>query len=347
MLIKSPASQSETTVAGSRVTVNAVAQSESSPITSVKILVDGVIVREKTFPNAALSQSINEDVPLRPGKTNLVQVAFSNGKEESDFFKVRAGGPDLQKKPDLYVLAVGISKYKDTNLQLEYADKDAEAVVKLFTSQKGGMFNDVKVRMIVNEEATREAILEGLGWLREEATPYDLRVVFLSGHGGISNDRYFLWCYPFDQTSRIPQKLNLPGDEIMNMVLEMRGRVVVLVDTCHSSAIVGTGRGSRPDPDIVAVFKRQEVVGTVVFTFASSGRAEKSIEHREWGHGAFTKALLDAFEGKAPDLKQAVRTLELGRWLEKQVPELTRNTQNARTISIPVGADGFELFQLK
>jgi hypothetical protein len=95
------------------------------------------------------------------------------------------------------------------------------------------------------------------------------------------------------------------------------------------------------------VFKRQDIAGTSVFTFASSGRTEKSLEHREWGHGAFTRALLDAFDGKVPDLGRLIRTVELGRWLEQRVPELTKKSQNARTISIPAGSDGFEIFYLQ
>lgn len=346
--VKSPPSESQSSVPGNTLKLVATAQSETAPITSVKVLINKVLVVERLFADPAKTARFDETIRLEANKLNRVEVVFSNGKENLDWCEVRSGGGSAAAKPDLYVLAIGLSKYKDPDMKLDFASADAQAVVAALKTQEGIAFNEVKVRPLTDEKATKESILEGLGWLRSEGDSSDYRVIFLSGHGDIANDRYFLWCYPYDKNSKVPEILNITGEEIMSMVMQMKGRIVLMVDTCHSAAIAGAGtRGSRPDPDVVPVFKRQEVAGTIVFTFVSSGRNQKSLEHKEWGHGAFTFAVLEAFKGEAQNVGRTVNTRQLGLWLEQRVQQLTKKTQDARTIPIPPAADGFDLFHVQ
>ena len=61
---------------------------------------------------------------------------------------------------------------------------------------------------------------------------------------------------------------------------------------------------------------------------ASTGR-EFSFERPEWGHGAFTKALIEGFSGKADILhKGTVTTASLDLFLENRVKELTGGLQH-------------------
>jgi hypothetical protein len=65
-------------------------------------------------------------------------------------------------KPDLYVLAVGVSKYNDKNLNLTYPDEDADDFVKVMKEEEGGLYNHVYVREMSNDHATRDEIRRGL-----------------------------------------------------------------------------------------------------------------------------------------------------------------------------------------
>ena len=68
--------------------------------------------------------------------------------------------------------------------------------------------------------------------------------------------------------------------------------------------------------------------GGVVAYAASTGR-EFSFERDEWGHGAFTKALIEGLGGKADLLhKGTVTTATLDAFLEDRVKELTGGQQH-------------------
>ena len=67
---------------------------------------------------------------------------------------------------------------------------------------------------------------------------------------------------------------------------------------------------------------------------ASMGR-EFSVENSAWGHGAFTKALLDGIRGAAADEKDDILYLfDPTRYVQHTVPKLTNNSQHP-TMAIP------------
>ena len=68
-----------------------------------------------------------------------------------------------------------------------------------------------------------------------------------------------------------------------------------------------------------------------------------SQEHSEWGHGAFTKALIEGFEGKANyDGNKTIDIKELDLYITKRVKELTGGTQHPTT-EIPRTMPNFPL----
>lgn len=69
-----------------------------------------------------------------------------------------AAGADL--RPVLYVLAVGVSNYRDTPLHLDYAAKDASDFVKVFKQQENRLYRKVEVRLLQDDKAKRDDILD-------------------------------------------------------------------------------------------------------------------------------------------------------------------------------------------
>jgi uncharacterized caspase-like protein len=84
--------------------------------------------------------------------------------------------------------------------------------------------------------------------------------------------------------------------------------------------------------------------------FAASTSTEVSIEKEEWGHGAFTKALIEGLSGKADGYggkhDRVLDTKELGSWIIDRVKELTEGEQHA-IHSQPPELPSFPLFTLK
>jgi hypothetical protein len=100
-------------------------------------------------------------------------------------------------------------------------------------------------------------------------------------------------------------------------------RKLVLVDSCHSG---GLGRESRGD----AVREFQENMIVVV---AAAADDQSSLESEAWGHGAFTKSLLEALGGAADggtgDPADGVVSLhEVIDYTLENVPRLAEGVQN-------------------
>lgn len=56
---------------------------------------------------------------------------------------------------------------------------------------------------------------------------------------------------------------------------------------------------------------------------ASSKGSEVSLEDAEWGHGAFTQALIEAIDGKAAGDDGVVTTLDFLSYVTRRVKQLT------------------------
>jgi hypothetical protein len=243
-----------------------------------------------------------------------------------------AGGPRKVKlswwenpRPlaDLYVLAVGVSRYKNHGpkhrLNLRYAAKDAEAIVKKMAAQQGLLFQRVHVVSLYDESATRENILGGLDWLASKLSgqpgdPRPLAVVALAGHGAVARytqDFYFL---PHDYNPAKSLSVSaVSGAELRSHLDSLKCTVVLLVDTCHAGALSRRPgertRSGDPRADKEAVNKAVEKamknlssapVG-VVRLFACTAEQEAT-EYSKLGHGLLTYAFLRALsrEGESP-----------------------------------------------
>jgi uncharacterized caspase-like protein len=64
----------------------------------------------------------------------------------------------------------------------------------------------------------------------------------------------------------------------------------VLLDACHSGAVTGDGTQIVPSANLL----RSALVASNVTVLTSSDADEVSHEEKQWGHGAFTKILLEA-----------------------------------------------------
>jgi Caspase domain len=234
----------------------------------------------------------------------------------------------------LHVLAVGVSRYNEEHakqLRLRYADKDAQDVASaLLNTQAGqtGLYADVKVAALSDELATRAGILDALATMRDamaKGQGRDLAVVEFSGHGAVVDGRLYLLPYDVDtRTAARVRSSALSADELRDELAELGklGRVLVLLDACHSGAVAD---GAAPAD---AGLLRAALSASNVTVLTSSSGAEVSREDPAWGHGAFTQALLEAL-GSAADTNHdgLVSVDELMAYLTWRVPALTEGKQ--------------------
>jgi uncharacterized caspase-like protein len=103
--------------------------------------------------------------------------------------------PSLTRpKPNLYVLAIGVSIYKVPKLNTRrYAAKDAADIASALKNQEGKLYGRVEVKVLRDSEVSLSNITQGFDWIVQEATSRDVALVFMAGHlVGDEGKYYFL-----------------------------------------------------------------------------------------------------------------------------------------------------------
>jgi len=241
--------------------------------------------------------------------------------------------PEDPFKPNLYILSIGISDYQHEPIDLTFAHKDAQSIAQQFEETEGNLFGKVYSRQLLNEEASLLNIKKGLTWLEREATQKDVILLFVSAHGALDN-KGNLYILP---TDFISNDLFATGLNISSLTEGINGtpcKKLILLDACHSGQ-------SAYDMLSLASIKALNVNQAVesllgqesgVTVMTSSSGKEFSYENPRWGHGAFTKAILEGLRGRADyNHDQLVSLLELNLYVTQRVKELTGGQQHPYT----------------
>jgi WD40 repeat protein len=238
----------------------------------------------------------------------------------------------------LHVLAIGVNTFGDKagGLHLHYAAEDAYDVASaLLESQKGGprrasLYADVKVTYLPNEKADSAAILDALDAMAQSMGTnepgQDVAVILVSSHGEMIDGQFYFIPYGFDAGSQGRSvKSAVSASEFAKKVgaLAAHGKVLLLLDACHSGAV--GAQGWATDPNAKLLQDAMDLENVTVLT--SSKKNELSEELPAWKHGALAQAFLDALAG-AVDSKGIVRLSALTDAMENEVQSLTKGRQH-------------------
>jgi len=291
-----------------------------------------------------------------PVKESHIEVIASNTNGESvpetidviwQGFGVEYSDEDVFK-PDLYVLSIGVSNYKDEEYgldKLDYAHEDASAISRAFDNQQGWLYKNVHKRLLINNDANRVNILGGLNWVLKESTQKDTAVIFVAGHG-IKDERGNYYFLPYDGNPEKPWENGVRWFDFQDIITSLPSKVILMVDTCHSGSVTGKRRGIASD--ITDILRQLVNTGSGVVVMAASTGKESSQESSEWKHGAFTMALLEGLgleKGKSDadydgDMAYSIKELDL--YVTNRVKEMTDGTQHPTT-EIPKTLQDFPL----
>ncbi|HEY9684825.1 MAG TPA: caspase family protein [Oculatellaceae cyanobacterium] len=200
---------------------------------------------------------------------------------------------------DKWALVVGISKFKNDQLNLRYPSKDAKDFYDYLVSKEN--FAPDHVKLLTDKQATRKNIMTLLGdkWLPNVANPDDLVVIYISSHGsGAEMDHdgvNYLVAYDTDVNELYAT--GLPMQDLSSTVKRRvhSDRVVMILDACHSGAASveskGLTRGSNVDADAIAQ-------GTGQLVISSSKPDQVSWESKADQNSVFTRCLMDGLQCK-------------------------------------------------
>lgn len=229
----------------------------------------------------------------------------------------------------LWLLSIGVSRYRQPDINLQFAAADARAIATTLQRQgEGPLYRETRTLVLTDEEVTRERILDSLERFLGQAGPDDVAVIFVAGHGvqdPVSGSYYFL---PFPATA---QNLVSTGvrmsdfDEMVRVVRHNVRAVVVMLDTCHAGALRVASPSLVASDDPTARLS----AGEGFFLLAATKAGEDSKEEPDLGHGAFTYALLEGLQGAADaDGDGLLSVSDLFGYVARRVPQLTGGEQH-------------------
>jgi hypothetical protein len=269
---------------------------------------------------------------LVPNPIDIKLVALKEQREFATFEAKKFSIPKSEFSDEVYALVIGISQYKYVNqgglVNLSYADDDARAIAK---SLKELGWSDSRIRILINEEATKRNIEIALeSWL-SKAREGKLIVIFWSGHGypdPEDPEKVYFACY--DTIMNIPAT-GYRMDRVRSILEEHRARnVIVLADTCHAGKLITRGEKAISIVPHIEKMRREQSIpkGWIFMVGADSDRL--AIENSSWTNGAFTHCLIEALSGQADGFESAgpkdgtVTMREVRAYLNSVMPDETQ-----------------------
>ncbi|MCS7061776.1 MAG: caspase family protein, partial [Anaerolineae bacterium] len=228
-----------------------------------------------------------------------------------------------------YALVIGIAGYPHiTPLPINVLNDAADMAAMLKRADRAGYPAD-HVRILLDDQASKQAILDGLRWLTERTDEDSTAVVFFSGHGARVVERgapanYLL---PYHTQVNALRDTAIRSDELTQALSAIRaGRLVVILDACHSG---GTGEAKdalapeaeaikgNPSDDLYEELRQGN--GRVIL--ASSKSVELSYVLPNARNSLFTQCLLEGMDGKARHRGDGtVRIFDLAEYVMEEVP---------------------------
>lgn len=207
-------------------------------------------------------------------------------------------GPDPRGKSRVVTVAVGIDSYADGGIaDLEGAASDARGIAEAIAAVAAERSPEpVK---LLDQLATRQGIVAALAAAVDAASAGDTLVISYAGHGvRDAAGGYYLTTH--DTRLDDIAGTAIPWKDVAGLLRRAKGRVVLLLDACHSGA---AGTNFFATNDEAAEELLAGVPANIVIFAASKGR-ELSYESLDGKGGVFSRAFADVVsrERSAHDL---------------------------------------------
>jgi uncharacterized caspase-like protein len=248
-----------------------------------------------------------------------------------------------ERKPRAHILAVGVSKYANSQFNLKFADHDAKVFVEVFSRRAKDFYDRIIPTLLCDEKATSQEVTKSLYTVAEDAQSGDVVVLFFSSHGFSKSNRYYIGTHDLDPKNLLSTTFRHYDliDAIETLTVDKHCQVIVFIDSCNSGALPilladSNKKGPNPldslaTPDVSRdVSRKISSSGQGCLVFASSADGQASIEDDRWRHGAFTKAFLDAVEETSTDQNGdgVISVFELRPAMNQKIGNLTNSKQS-------------------
>jgi hypothetical protein len=264
---------------------------------------------------------------LKKGENEVSVTVYNTKNVASDTQLLHLYSQGIQNPPSLYVLSVGVSDYELSSQNLNYAAGDAQKIAAVFgTQEHAEIYDQVHIKTLLDGNATRANIKDGINTFLSDARVDDMVVLFFAGHGITdSRGRYYLLGYDGDMNNPSANGLKQSDFEDDLIASVQAKKVLVMLDSCQSGGVTGR-RGNENITEVV-----DRLSSATGFTVMSAARGnEYAYENADWHGGAFTLAVEDALAKSRADTNQDgyVDINELDSFVYNKVIELTGSKQH-------------------
>lgn len=270
------------------------------------------------------------EVALDPGSNRIATRLYaSDGTLFAEGPSLTLRRPGDAEQPAgagrLVVLAIGVNEYAQPDLNLRFAEPDAKSVGEALRASGAGLFREVDLRFLPSARANRRGVLEALAAVARDTGPADTFILYLAGHGIVSQPGNHFLFLPSDvrDTTSFPvlRQQALDDTTLVAALARIRARdAFILIDTCYAGQI---------DIDQLAAIGND----TGRFLLAASSSVQEALDSYDDRNGVFAYALMEGLRGRAAvDSEGRVTALALGEWVMRRVPQLARekgHQQNA------------------
>jgi WD40 repeat protein len=293
-------------------------------------------------PDGSGSYRFNAYVPVtEPGQHRFEVVAenVENIVARQSFVVERASdapqSPHVSGSGRRIALIVGISRYANPTINLQYAADDARSLYQLLTNPALGpaAFHPEDVRLLLDEKATTSAINTGLRDFLQKARENDFVLFFFAGHGAPDPNRLLdLYLLAHDTDPDNIAGTGLLMEHVRDSISQIPARdVLILSDACHGAGMGGIAgmRGVKENPIHQAFLEKLRHASGGLAILTASEAAQSSYENAKWGkHGVFTHFLLQGLQGDADADHDGIVSLdEIMEYVRDRVRSATESRQ--------------------
>lgn len=260
-------------------------------------------------------------------------------------------------KPNIYAVMIGTSQYKkanknpdsifDTDIDLSYPAVDARAVSQIVELAAKKMYGNEHVFFytlttdsadaLKPDKRTIKLILDSIG---KKATANDILLIFLSGHGVMSDeDNSNLFYYMTADASSLNDEKTFPEvgistESLMEWIspknIPAQKRILIL-DACHSGQAINDLLGANKVKEIDKLNERSGL-----FILSASASKQSAFESDKYAHGYLTYSLLKVIKQR-PDILEDGKNLNISRWFNaagRSVNEIANEEGNDQKTQI-------------
>jgi len=306
--------------------VNSRAIYEDMRSLNIKAKTDSMLMASKS--KGDLFEDCKEIDAIAGGNEVSVSAFNSSNTVQSYMKTINFSSGVKSEDPHLYILSIGIDQYTDSNVNLNYAVKDAKDLEEKLKTQSATLYKpqDIHYSLLTDREATKTNINGRINELSRLIKPQDSFILFVAGHGVLLQNQYYMLTHDFN--GQVGDTNMISSNEIVEMSKKIKSlNQLFIFDTCHAGG-VDTIVSGLYDARMSVLAKK---MGLHIYASASDKQAAMDGYK---GNGPFTHTLLDGLNNNKEADKNKdgrVSVVGLGEYSKKMTTEISKEIGHSQT----------------